>query len=69
MSSLEQTMFLRDNLGPAFRDAHLKTKIMVFDHNWDLIDNPISVMTDPKAANFAVGIATHCYGGTAAAQE
>jgi len=69
MSSLEQTTFLRDNLGPIFRDAHLKTKIMVFDHNWNLIEYPITVMTDPKAANFTVGIATHCYGGTPAAQE
>jgi len=69
MSSLEQMSFLRDDLGPAFRDAHLKTKIMVFDHNWNLIDYPITVLADPKAANFAVGIATHCYGGTPAAQE
>jgi glucosylceramidase len=69
MSASEQTTFLRDNLGPAFRDAHLKTKIMVFDHNWDLIDFPITLLTDPKAAVFAAGTATHCYGGTAAAQN
>jgi glucosylceramidase len=69
MSAEEQASFLRDNLGPAFLEARPKTKIMVFDHNWNLIDYPISVMMDPKAANFTVGIATHCYGGTAAAQE
>jgi glucosylceramidase len=69
MSAEEQASFLRDNLGPAFREARLKTKIMVFDHNWNLIDYPITVLSDPKAASFATGIATHCYGGTAAAQE
>jgi glucosylceramidase len=69
MSSSEQMSFLRDHLGPAFRDAHLKTKIMVFDHNWNLIDYPITVLADPQAASFAVGTATHCYGGTPAAQE
>jgi len=30
----EQATFVREHLGPAFRDAHLKTKIMIFDHNW-----------------------------------
>src|ERR1700737_3327789 len=69
MSAEEQASFLRDNLGPAFREARLKTKIMVFDHNWNLIDFPITVLTDAKAAGFAVGVATHCYGGTPAAQE
>jgi glucosylceramidase len=69
MSAEEQTSFLRDNLGPAFREARLKTKIMVFDHNWNLIDYPITVLSDSKAASFAAGTATHCYGGTPAAQE
>jgi glucosylceramidase len=69
MSASEQMSFLRDNLGPAFRDVHLKTKIMVFDHNWNLVDYPITVLADPKAANVVAGIATHCYGGTPSAQE
>lgn len=69
MSASEQTTFLRDNLGPAFREAHLKTKILVFDHNWNLIEFPITLLENAKAAAFAGGIATHCYGGTPAAQE
>ena len=69
MSASEQTSFLRDNLGPAFRAAHLETKILVFDHNWNLIDFPITLLADAKAANFTIGIATHCYGGTPAAQD
>jgi glucosylceramidase len=68
MSAEEQTTFVRDNLGPAFRDAHLKTKIMIFDHNWDLMAFPKTVLSDPKAAAFVAGTATHCYGGNAYAQ-
>jgi glucosylceramidase len=68
MTPLEQQNFLRDALGPAFRDAGLKTKILVFDHNWNLIYYPLEVLSDSKAAAFAAGIATHCYGGSASAQ-
>ena len=69
MTAVEQTAFLRDHLGPAFREAGLKTKIMVFDHNWDLIDYSIRVLSDPKAAAFAAGTAIHCYGGSVTAQN
>jgi glucosylceramidase len=68
MSSDEQTKFIRDNLGPAFRAAGIKAKILTFDHNWDLIDFPIKVLSDKQAAAFIPGIAIHCYGGSPAAQ-
>ncbi len=69
MTVREQMEFLANNLGPAFREARLKTKILVFDHNWDLIEYPIQVLSDPKAAAFAAGTATHCYGGNVTAQN
>ena len=69
MMAREQTAFLRDHLGPSFQKAGLNSKILVFDHNWDLIDYPIAVLNDSTAARFAGGIATHCYGGSATAQE
>jgi len=68
MTAEEQTVFIREHLGPAFRDAHLKTKIMAFDHNWDLIDFPDRILSDLKAAGFSAGTATHCYGGSPEAQ-
>jgi len=68
MTAEEQATFVREYLGPAFRDAHLRTKIMIFDHNWDLIDFPDRILSDPKAAEFSAGIATHCYGGGPEAQ-
>ena len=69
MSSAEQAEFLTGALGPAFQAAGLKTRIFIFDHNWDLIDFPIKVMSHPKVATYASGIATHCYGGSPAAQS
>ena len=68
MTAAEQTVFLRDFLGPAFHNAHLTTKIMIFDHNWDLMEFPTSVLSDASAASFAAGTATHCYGGDPGAQ-
>jgi glucosylceramidase len=68
MMPQEQIAFVRDHLGPALRDAGLKQKVLVFDHNWDLIDYPITVLSDPRAAAFAAGIAIHCYGGSVTAQ-
>jgi glucosylceramidase len=69
MSAREQAAVLANDLGPAFREARLKTKIMVFDHNWDLIEYPVEVLSDSKAAAFAAGTATHCYGGSVTAQN
>ena len=69
MSASEQAKFLGEDLGPAFRAAGIKSKILPFDHNWDLIAFPIQVMSDRKAAAFAGGIAIHCYGGTVTAQS
>jgi len=69
LTAREQAEFIANYLGPAFRDEHLKTKIMVFDHNWDLIHYPIEVLSDAKAAAFAAGTATHCYGGSVTAQN
>lgn len=69
MSAGEQAAFLSTALGPAFQAAGLKTRIFIFDHNWDLIHFPIEVMEDNKAAPYVGGIATHCYGGNVAAQS
>lgn len=69
MTAREQAEFLANYLGPAFRGARVKTKILVFDHNWDLTEYPIEVLGDGKAAGFAAGTATHCYGGNVTAQN
>ncbi len=69
MSADEQSKFVRENLGPAFRDSGIKSKILVFDHNWNQIEFPVTVLDDRKAAAYAAGTAIHCYGGTVTAQS
>ena len=59
----EQATFIRKNLGPAFKVAAIKTKIILYDHNADRPDYPISVLNDPEARKYVDGSAFHLYGG------
>ena len=59
----QQARFIGVNLGPAFRDAEIKTKIIVYDHNADRPDYPIAVLNDSLANPFIDGSAFHLYGG------
>lgn len=63
MTAAEQSSFLGSALGPALATAGLKTKVMVYDHNWDRPDYPEEVLKDPKAAALAAGTAWHHYAG------
>ena len=69
MSADEQSKFVRENLGPAFCDSGIKSKILVFDRNWNQIEFPVTVLDDTKAAAYAAGAAIHCYGGAVTAQS
>ncbi|MCX7853260.1 MAG: hypothetical protein N2383_10795 [Caldilineales bacterium] len=69
MSAAEQATFVRDYLAPALRRAGLSTRILVFDHNWDLVDFPLEVLADPATAAVVDGVAFHCYGGDVSAQS
>jgi glucosylceramidase len=59
----QQARFIGQHLGPAFRQAGIKTKIIVYDHNADRPDYPITVLSDLKANPFIDGSAFHLYGG------
>jgi glucosylceramidase len=60
----EQAAFIKKNLGPSFKAAAIKTKIILYDHNADRPDYPISVLNDPEARKYIDGSAFHLYGGT-----
>ncbi|MDD4590094.1 MAG: glycoside hydrolase family 30 beta sandwich domain-containing protein [Parabacteroides sp.] len=59
----EHNEFVRDHLGPAFHEAGLKTKIVIFDHNCDRPDYPLAVLSDPETAKYIDGSAFHHYRG------
>jgi glucosylceramidase len=63
MPAADQADFIANALGPAMAAAGLKTKVMVYDHNWDRPDYPETVLKDPKAGALAAGTAWHHYAG------
>jgi glucosylceramidase len=63
MPAIEQAAFIKTSLGPAFQNAGLNTKIIVYDHNADRPDYPISVLNDADARQYVDGSAFHLYGG------
>lgn len=66
MPAADQAAFLGNTLGPSLAGAHLNTKVMVYDHNWDRPDYPETVLKDPKANVVAAGTAWHHYAGNPA---
>lgn len=64
MYANEQADFIKNHLGPAFRAANIKTKIIIYDHNADRPDYPISILNDADARQYVDGSAFHLYGGS-----
>ena len=69
MSWEEERDFIRTALGPQFVANGIKTKIYVFDHNYNY-DNiasqqsyPTNIYADADAAQYIAGAAFHDYGG------
>jgi glucosylceramidase len=63
MTAQEQANFVKNNLGPAFAKASIKTKIVIFDHNCDHPEYPITVLNDGDAKKYIDGSAFHLYTG------
>lgn len=63
MPANEQADFIKLSLGPSFKAAGVITKIIIYDHNADRPDYPISILNDPEAAKYIDGSAFHLYGG------
>lgn len=65
----QQRDFIRDHLGPAFEKSGIKTKIWLFDHNYNYDglaseqDYPLHILADEQAAQYVAGSAWHNYGG------
>jgi len=73
MTWQEQRDFVKSALGPAFENAGIKTKIIIYDHNYNYDDNkpenydqgqyPLKIYEDANAAKYIDGAAYHAYGG------
>lgn len=67
MEAVDQANFVKTALGPAFQTAGLATKIIVYDHNADRPDYPMTILADPAANAYVDGSAFHLYGGNISA--
>ena len=63
MSAAQQADFIKNHLGPAFQAASLTTKIIIWDHNCDNPNYPITILNDPAAKQYVNGSAFHLYNG------
>jgi O-glycosyl hydrolase len=68
MVPADQQAFIRDYLQPAIAGTGLDTKVLAYDHNWEVPGYPETVFSDPAAAAATPGTAWHCYAGDVSAQ-
>jgi glucosylceramidase len=65
MFAQEQDTFIAKDLGPAFEKAGIRTRILLYDHNPDVLSYSLSILGDPIASKYVDGTAFHLYGGDA----
>lgn len=63
MPAEQEDRFIRQSLGPLFRQAGIKARIFTYDHNCDRPDYPLTILADPQARQYVDGSAFHLYGG------
>jgi glucosylceramidase len=69
MDSAAQKDFIKSHLGPLFQANSIKTKILLYDHNWDRPGYPMSILSDPATSKYVAGSAFHAYGGNVTAMS
>ncbi|KAH3745643.1 glycoside hydrolase family 30 [Pelomyxa schiedti] len=72
MSADEETVFIRDYLGPTMKAAggpSLGVKILTYDHNCDEPGYPETVLSDSGAYSYVSGSAYHLYAGDVSAMS
>ncbi len=63
MSAEQQAALIKYHLGPIFKQYKIKTKIIIWDHNCDNPNYPITVLNDSLANKYINGTAFHLYNG------
>nr|WP_294928518.1 glycoside hydrolase family 30 beta sandwich domain-containing protein [uncultured Flavobacterium sp.] len=69
MTAPDQAEFIKNSLGPKFKAAGISTKIIAYDHNFDVPSYPLTVLGDANAAQYIDGSAFHAYGGDVSAMN
>jgi glucosylceramidase len=69
MTALQQADFIKNHLGPAFANANLTTKIIIYDHNCNKPEYPLAILNDVSANPYVDGSAFHLYEGDISAMS
>lgn len=69
MLAEQEADFIGNHLGPAFAKAKIKTKIVIYDHNCNKPEYPLTILKDAKANPFIAGSAFHLYEGDISAMS
>ena len=64
MTAEEEDAFIQQALGTAFRKAGISTKIILYDHNCDVPEYPLTILNDSGTRPYVDGSGFHLYGGT-----
>lgn len=64
MEAVDQANFIKNYLGPAFAANAITARIIIYDHNADRTDYPLTILSDPDARKYVDGSAFHLYGGS-----
>jgi glucosylceramidase len=63
MLATDQAVFIRDHVGPLFRKEGIRTKVILYDHNCDVPEYPLTILKDAAASEYVDGSGFHLYGG------
>ncbi len=69
LTAADEANFIATNLGPKLAQAGLSPRIFSYEHNWDDLGYPTSVLQNTAAAPYIAGTSFHCYAGTPANQS
>jgi glucosylceramidase len=69
MAAMAQAEFIKNHLGPLFKQEDIETRIIIYDHNWDQPGYPVSILDDAAVRSYVYGTAFHGYGGNVSAMS
>jgi glucosylceramidase len=69
LSADQRIALIGKHLGPLLKASGRDVRILDWDHNWDMPEEPTAVLSNPEASAYVDGVAWHCYGGDITAQS
>lgn len=68
LSAYQESELIQE-IGKAFEANGISTKILAWDHNWDVPSYPETIFSDPAASKYTAGTGWHIYSGNPTSQS